>query len=67
MIPEKWLKLASEPVNSPLWHSSKGEEYLYQADAAWMVVNEKIGPYRVRHICQIVKEIQVRPEGSTDG
>jgi hypothetical protein len=54
-------------VNSPLWHSSKGEEYLYQADAAWMVVNEKIGPYRVRHICQIVKEIQVRPEGSTDG
>ncbi len=61
-IPEVWEKLASEPIDSKLWHGFDGTEYLYQADRDWVVVNEILGPYRERLICKVIKSVKIEPD-----
>ncbi len=60
-IPEKWIKLAQAPVDSPAWLSSNGEEYAYRADQDWVVVNEKWGSRHIRLICRVEQTIEVKP------
>jgi hypothetical protein len=52
-------RLANAPIDSPYWHDSLGEEYIFIAGNEWIVVNEKIGPYRIRHICKIVDSVKI--------
>ena len=59
---ESALKVAKLPVNSPYWHSSNGEEYLYQASQDYAVINEKIGPKRERIICMVIGSVVVEEE-----
>lgn len=61
-IPDKWVKLAEEPADSPFWRSRDGEEYTYTCDAQWLVTNERVGTKRMRNICRIVREVVVYPQ-----
>lgn len=60
-IPANWLKWASLPIDSPLWHDSEGEEYLDMSDYNWMVLNRKIGNSRLRFICRVKKIVRIGP------
>ena len=66
-IPQRWVKLANEAIDSKLWRSSTGEEYSYTCDAEWLVTNERLGPYRIRSICRIVKEVKIGPGPEPSG
>ncbi len=60
-IPAKELFWARQPIDSPYWHSSSGEEYFYVSDAKWVVLNEKMGPFRLRRICKVIEDIKINP------
>ncbi len=60
-IPAKELQIANFPIDSPYWYSSSGEEYENMSDAHWYVINVNLGPYRLRHICKIMKSIKIVP------
>jgi len=59
-IPLEWLNLAMAPANHKCWYALDGEEYLYTRDKDWIVTNERIGSYRVRSICKVVKVVRVK-------
>ncbi len=54
-IPISVLELAMAPINSPLWYDPEGEEYPYLTREDWLIVNEKVGPYRCRVVCKAVE------------
>jgi len=61
---ESWW--AMQPIDSLYWHSSSGEEYLYVSDAHWVVLNEKIGPFRLRRVCKVIADFKINPREMDD-
>ena len=60
-------RLAEEPIDSPYWYDSLGEEYKWIEGHGWIITNETIGPYRIRNICKIVETVKVDKERVPNG
>ncbi len=62
-IPERILVLAQAKIDHRFWFSAFGKEYQYIADGNWVVLNEQLGPYRIRTVCRVVREVKVEKDG----
>lgn len=57
---------ATQPIESPYWHSISGEEYQYVMDAEYVVLNQNFGPHRLRYVCKIIGTFKVHSQKYND-